>query len=290
MIDLQIHSYYSDGSSSPRELVLEAKRLPLTAIALTDHDTVDGIPEFLEAGSEFKLNTIAGVEISTDADIPPNGSLHLLGLFIDHHQPELKAQLDFLRQHRHQRAEKILEKLKEFGIEISREELLQEAGFGSIGRPHIASLLKKKKVVSSLQAAFDQYLAKGKPAFVEKVKLPEEHAIQLIKRAGGLAILAHPHLMNYPTFLELEKKVVSLKEMGLDGLEAYYSGMSKSFTSKLLELGKKLDLLISGGSDYHGKNKSGIWMGTGSGNLHIPDSVYYHLKERWEKNKGRSGT
>lgn len=288
MIDLQLHSHYSDGSSSPRELVMEASHLSLTAIALTDHDTIEGIPEFLEAGEEFKIITIAGVEISTAADLPANGSLHLLGLFIDHRQPELKAQLDFLRQHRNQRAEKIIEKLKELGIEISREELVQEAGIGSIGRPHIASLLKKKKFVPSLQAAFDTYLAKGKPAFVEKVKLPENHAIQLIKQAGGLAILAHPHLMNYPTFPELEKKVASLKEMGLDGLEAYYSRMSSSFTNKLLELAKKLNLLISGGSDYHGKNKNGISMGTGSGNLQIPDSLYYRLKDWWEKNKGRS--
>ncbi len=138
-----------------------------------------------------------------------------------------------------------------------------------------------------MQAAFEKYLAKGKPAFVEKVKLSEAHAIQLIKQAGGLVILAHPHLMNYPTFQELEQKVISLKQMGLDGLEAYYSGMSRSFTAKLLALSKKLDLLVSGGSDYHGRNKNGISMGTGSGNLQIPDSIYYQLKERWEKNKGR---
>ncbi len=112
MIDLQLHSYYSDGSSSPRELVMEAKHLSLTAIALTDHDTVEGIPEFLSAGEEYKLNTIAGVEISTAADLPAGGSLHLLGLFIDHHQAELKAQLDFLQQHRNRRAEKNNRKIK----------------------------------------------------------------------------------------------------------------------------------------------------------------------------------
>jgi predicted metal-dependent phosphoesterase TrpH len=285
MIDLQIHSTYSDGTLSPRQLVVEAKKLNLLAIALTDHDTVEGIPEFLKAGLEFKLITIPGVEISARADLPPGGHLHILGLFIDHHNKELRANLAFLQSHRNQRAIKIVERLKDLGIEISVAELQQEAGEGSIGRPHISKILFRKKVVPSLQAAFEKYIGKGKPAFVEKVKFSEHKSIQLVKKAGGLAILAHPHLMNYQTFSEMQRKIISLKELDLDGIEAYYSGLPAGYLSKIIDLAKKLNLVISGGSDFHGKNKEGILMGSGTGNLQIPDSVYYHLVERWEKLK-----
>jgi hypothetical protein len=282
MIDLQTHSTYSDGTLTPYELVREAKKINLSAIALTDHDTIKGIPDFLKAGSEFKLITIPGVEISAQADLPRGGHLHILGLFIDHHDQKLKTNLEFLQFHRNQRGEKIIERLKDLGIEISLEEMNQEAGEGSIGRPHIAKILVRKKVVPTLQVAFERYIGKGKPAFIEKIKFPEQQAIQLIKQANGIAILAHPHLMNYPTFAEMKSKIILLKELGLDGFEVYYSGMPTGYTSKLLSLAKKLDQVVSGGSDYHGKNKEGVFMGIGAGDLKIPDSVYYHLLERWE--------
>jgi len=285
LIDLQIHSTYSDGSLTPRQLVEEAKKINLLAIALTDHDTVEGIPEFLKAGTESQLLPIPGVEISAQAELPPNGHLHILGLFIDHNSQELKTNLEFLKFHRNQRAAKIIERLNELGVNISLEELQQETAEGSIGRPHIAKILLRKKEVSTLQTAFEKYIGKGKPAFVEKIKFPEQKAIQLIKKAGGLAILAHPHLMNYPTFSDMQRKITSLKELGLDGFEAYYSGLPESYTSQLIRLAKKLSLLISGGSDFHGKNKEGIFMGIGAGDLQIPDSVYYNLVDRWEKLK-----
>jgi predicted metal-dependent phosphoesterase TrpH len=285
MIDLQIHSTYSDGTLPPRQLVEEAKKLNLLAIALTDHDTVEGIPEFLKAGLEFKLITIPGVEISAQSELPAGGHLHILGLFIDHHNKELRTNLAFLQSHRNQRAIKIVKRLKDLGIEISVAELQQEAGKGSIGRPHIAKILLRKKVIPNLQAAFEKFIGKGKPAFVEKTKFSEQKAIQLIKKAGGLAILAHPNLMNFPTFLEMQRKIISLKELGLDGVEAYYSGLPAGYLSKIINLATKLNLVISGGSDFHGKNKEGIFMGSGMGNLQIPDSVYYHLVERWKKYK-----
>ena len=287
MIDLQIHSTYSDGTLTPYELVKEAKKINLFAIALTDHDTIAGIPEFLKAGSEFQLITIPGVEVSAEAKLPPGSHLHILGLFIDHHNQELKTNLEFLKFHRNQRGEKIVERLNDLGVDISIAELQQEAGAGSIGRPHIAKILIRKGVVPTLQTAFEKYIGKGKPAFVEKIKFPEQQAIQLIKKAGGLAIMAHPHLMNYPTFSEMQRKITSLKELGLDGFEAYYSGMPAGYTSKILNLANKLNQVVSGGSDYHGKNKEKILMGIGAGDLQIPDSVYYSLVERWEKLKSR---
>lgn len=282
MIDLQIHSNYSDGSNSPTELVQLAKELDLHAIALTDHDTVEGIPEFLQAGEQFGINTIPGVEISVDTDLPANGHVHMLGLFVDIQDRELRQKLDFLRNHRTIRAEKMVQKLNNLGIDISFSEVLDEAGAGSIGRPHIAKILLKKDYVSTLQSSFNKYIGKGRPAFVEKVKFRENKAIQMIKDSGGLAILAHPHIMNYPTLDHMLAKVLELQACGLDGLEIYYPGMSVKVVQALTVLAEEHDLLISGGSDFHGENKEGISMGSGRGDLNIPDQVYEDLKNRWE--------
>jgi predicted metal-dependent phosphoesterase TrpH len=282
MIDLQMHSTFSDGSMSPTELVEEAVSLNLHAIALTDHDTIDGVPEFMEAGEKHGLNVVPGVEISVDTKLPNNGHMHILGLFIDPFSQELKGTLDFLRNARNERAEKILQKLADLGVPVTLEELLVEAGEGSIGRPHIAKIMVRKGFVENIQKAFDVYLKKGGPAYVDKVKLGEEDALKMIKNSGGLAILAHPHLMKFDTFEETREKIMHLREFGLDGFEVYYSAMPAEYTEKLLELAESKNYAISGGSDYHGANKDGIYMGTGKGNLNIPDSVYQNLKEKWE--------
>lgn len=283
MIDLHMHSTFSDGSCTPTELVKEAKQLNLTAIALTDHDTIEGVPEFLKAGQEMNVITVPGVEISVDTKLPNNGHMHILGLFIDPFSRKLKGTLDFLRTQRNLRAGKIINQLNKLQIPITLEELQDEAGEGSIGRPHVAKILVRKGVVASLQEAFDRYLKKGAPAYVDKVKLGEVDAIRMIKDAGGLAILAHPHLMNYDSFVETRQKILALKELGLDGFEVYYSGMPGEFSQALLELAEEYGFAISGGSDYHGTNKEGIAMGSGKSDLNIPDEIYYQLKDRWEK-------
>lgn len=282
MIDLQMHSSFSDGSMTPVELVLEAKGLGLTAIALTDHDTIDGVPQFMEAGSKYQLTTVPGVEISIDTKLPNNGHMHMLGLFIDPHSGDLKNTLNHLLTERNLRAQKIIDRLNELDVDITMEELSEEAGEGSIGRPHVAKILVRKGVVPNIQKAFDVYLAKGKPAYMDKVKLGEEDAIKMIKDAGGLAIMAHPHLMNYDSFEEAKEKILSLKPFGLDGFEVYYSGMPKNYNENLLKLARDESFLISGGSDYHGANKDDIRMGYGRGDLDIPDEIYKNLKESWE--------
>ena len=283
MVDLHMHSNFSDGSDSPTQLVEKAKQLGLTAIALTDHDTIDGIPEFLEAGERLGIHTVPGVEISVDTKLPNNGHMHMLGLFIDPRGKKLKETLDYLRTQRNLRAEKIIRKLNELGVNITLEELLEEAGEGSIGRPHVAKILVRKGVVGSIQEAFDIYLAKGKPAYMDKVKLGEEDAIQMIHDAGGFAILAHPHLMNYPTFEEARERIMQLREIGLDGFEIYYSTMPEEYTRGLIELAKAEGFVVSGGSDYHGANKDNIEMGTGLGNLSVPDEIYWNLKEAHQR-------
>jgi len=282
MIDLHMHSCYSDGSQSPTELVCEAKQLGLTAIALTDHDTVEGIPEFMEAGKKYGVITVPGVEISIDTQLPNHGHMHMLGLFVDVEGSHLKRTLDFLREQRNLRAEKIIQKLNTLGIPITLEELLEEAGEGSIGRPHVAKILVRKGVVASIQEAFDVYLAKGKPAYMDKVKLGEVDAIQMIHEAGGLAILAHPHLMNYPTFEQARQRILQLRDIGLDGFEIYYSAMPEDYSSGLVALAQEYGFATSGGSDYHGMNKENIRMGTGTGTLAVPNEIYFELKKFWE--------
>ncbi|RMI20799.1 MAG: PHP domain-containing protein, partial [Calditrichaeota bacterium] len=247
MIDLHMHSTYSDGSMTPEELFREAQARGLSAIALTDHDTVDGVPEFVELGKQYGIAAVPGVEISVDTKLPNHGHMHILGLFIDPASSKLKETLDYLRTQRNLRAEKIIRKLNELGIEVTLEELLEEAGEGSIGRPHVARILLKKGVVASIQEAFDRYLAKGKPAYMDKVKLEEADAIRLIHEGRGLAILAHPHLMRYDTFSEAREKILQLKDLGLDGFEVYYSGMPREYTEELLKLAEAHDFAISGG-------------------------------------------
>lgn len=283
MIDLQMHSNFSDGSDTPTALVKKARELGLTTIALTDHDTIDGIPEFIEAGKSYQVNTVPGVEISVDTKLPNNGHMHILGLFIDFNSKELKDTLHFLLNERNKRANKIIQKLEQLNVPITLEELHAEAGEGAIGRPHIAKIMVRKGYVKDISAAFEIYLKKGAPAYMDKVKLEEEDALKMIKNANGLAILAHPHLMNYDTFEEAQDRIRSLVDLGLDGLEIFYSGMPQQYTNMLSKLADWLDLAISGGSDFHGDNKDKIKMGSGLGDLAIPDELYYNLKERWEK-------
>ncbi len=284
MIDLHMHSNYSDGSMNPEQLLEEAQSLGLTAIALTDHDTIDGVPEFMQLGEKYQITTVPGVEISVDTKMPNNGHMHILGLFIDPHATGLKDTLNYLLTQRNLRAEKIIRKLNELNVDITMEELLAEAGEGAIGRPHVARILVRKGAASSIQEAFDIYLAKGKPAYMDKVKLGEADAIKMIRDARGLAVLAHPHLMNYDTFDEARQKILELRELGLDGFEVYYSGMPAEYTQNLLTLSREYDFVISGGSDYHGLNKDDVRMGTGkNSDLNIPDEFVKQLKEAKRK-------
>lgn len=281
MIDLHMHSNYSDGSESPEALVLEAQALKLSAIALTDHDTVEGIPEFMAAGRKHGLRTIPGVEISVDTRLPNNGHMHLLGLLIDPSARDLRETLNFLKTQRNLRAEKIIRKLTGLNIPITLEELLQEAGEGAIGRPHVARILLRKGVVGSIQEAFDLYLAKGKPAYMDKVKLDEKDALKMIHDARGLAILAHPHFMNFDSFAEAAERILEMQALGLDGFEVFYSGMPEAFSRQLIDLAAEHDMVISGGSDYHGSNKDHVKMGTGGdGRLRVPDALLPQLQER----------
>jgi predicted metal-dependent phosphoesterase TrpH len=275
MIDLHVHTTFSDGTFTPQEVVRFAKEKGLFAISITDHDTTDGVKDAIEEGERLGLKVVSGVEISADFEI----EMHILGLFIDIDNEFLQQKLKMLEKFRKERNPQIIKKLRQMGYNISMEEVEKLALGEMIGRPHIAKVLVQKGYFSTTKEVFEKLLGFGKPAYVKKEKLKPQEAIEAIKKAGGLAILAHPHKYLY---LEegSENVFLELKEYGLDGIEVFHSDHNQIETSMLLEIAKKLDLAISGGSDFHGENKPEICIGVGKGNLKIDDEIFYILESR----------
>ncbi len=244
-VDLHVHSTASDGKLSPAEVIRQAAERGLSYIALADHDTVDGIATARAAAQSFPdLTVIPGIEISTDI---PEGEVHILGYFIDYKDAELLARLEEFKNSRLRRAQKMVAKLKELGIHIEWQRVLELAGTSTIGRPHIAQAMMEKGHVPSFKDAFDEYLGHGKPAYVEREKMLPAEAVAIIVRAKGLAVLAHPFTTEDP-----EGLISELKPAGLVGLEAYYNGYSAEEVESLVALAQKYGLIATGGSDFHG--------------------------------------
>jgi len=248
-VDLHMHSTASDGRLTPEDVVRKSAENGLTVIALTDHDTVDGIAPALVAAKAFPwLKVIPGIEISTDF---PDGEVHVLGYFIDYTDPEFVARLERMRHSRRERAQGMIAKLRDLGIHIEWQQVLEIAGSGSIGRPHIAQAMLDKGYIASIKEAFTKYIGRGGPAYVEREKITPVEAVELILRTKGLPVLAHPLTISDP-----ETMVVELKAAGLVGIEAYYNGYTADEISRLVNLADKYGLIASGGSDYHGLDVS----------------------------------
>jgi predicted metal-dependent phosphoesterase TrpH len=244
-VDLHLHSTASDGRLSPAELVSKAAAEGLTIIALTDHDTVDGIPAALEAAQAFPtLKLIPGIEISTDV---PEGEAHILGYFIDHTDRNLKAALEKMRNSRRERARKIVTKLEKLGCPVDWERVEEIAGGGTIGRPHIAQALLERGHIDAFQEAFEKYIDHGGPAYVEREKVTPSGAVKLVVQAGGLPVLAHPL-----TIPEPEQLAIKLKAVGLIGIEAYYAKYTAEDVQRLAAIADRHKLVATGGSDFHG--------------------------------------
>lgn len=281
LIDLHIHSNASDGTNSPEEIIDLAVKSGISAISITDHDTLDGVKKVLAKGIPDSLEFVAGVEISSS---PPSGcfcsgSFHMLGYGVDPENAELLALLDKQKQARLDRNPKMLDKLRSMGINIDLEDVEAEASGGQPGRPHIAVCMVRSGYVRSLEEAFDKYIAKGRPAYVEKEKIPCDQAIKLILRAGGAAVLAHPGLLRCPHDKPFEKLFDCLCDMGLSGLEAYYSGHSESQAAMFEGFARRRGLIVTGGSDFHGEIKPDIKIGTGRGSLRVSYSYFLDLKK-----------
>jgi 3',5'-nucleoside bisphosphate phosphatase len=244
-VDLHVHSAASDGRYTPAEIVRMAVTAGLTVIALTDHDTIDGVVPAKEAARGFPaLTLIPGVELSTDV---PSGEVHVLGYFINYTDQEFKDSLERMRNSRANRADKMVAKLKELGCDIELERVKEIAGNGALGRAHVAQALLEKGYISSFRDAFSKYIGHGCPAYVVREKLTPAEAVKLVLKANGLPVLAHPY-----TALNPEEVIKELKTVGLVGMEVYYAGYLPSEMNILLNMAEKYELIPTGGTDYHG--------------------------------------
>ncbi len=272
-VDLHLHTTASDGRLTPAELVKQAAKQGLTVIAITDHDCVDGVAPALEAAKAFpRLTVIPGVEINTDV---PDGEVHVLGYFIDYQNPQLLLSLEELRSSRQRRALKMIDKLAKLGIVIEWQRVKEIAGKGSIGRPHIARAMLEKNYISSIKDAFNNYIGHGCPAYVEREKKTPEEAVQMVLRAKGLPVLAHPF-----TAEEAEEKISRLKNVGLVGVEAYYNEYTAEQVDQLVSLANKFGLIVTGGSDYHGLDIMEPALGSAAVPIEVAEGLIKLAEER----------
>lgn len=275
LIDLHTHTTASDGTDSPTELVHKAHAAGLVAVAITDHDTIDGLEEARRAGQECGIRIIDGCELSVRTRY---GEVHILGLWLPRDSSALQERLIELRRLRGERNVLIVEKLRSLGCDIHMDEVLAE-GKGSVGRPHIARVMVRKGFVPNECEAFEQYLARGCKAWFPKEVLEPEVAVRLLADLGATVSLAHPFLQGYPVSW-LEDFVQKLIPYGLDTLEAWHSEHSPAQTRLCVDWAKKYGIGLSGGSDYHGENKPGIHLGVGRGGLRVPLDVLEKLEAR----------
>ncbi len=276
MIDLHAHSLFSDGTYTPEELVEAAVKAKLAAVALTDHDTVAGIPRFLEAAAAVNLRAVPGVELSTSHQ---PGELHMLGYFIDHADRLLNEQLAWVRRGRRARNEEIMSKLHKLGLHIGWDEVQSYAGDEVVGRPHFAQAMVARGYATSSRDAFDRFLARGKSAYAQRRTLSPHEAIEMIRSAGGVPVLAHPFTLQMkPGPLRLF--LGELRDLGLEGVEIYYSDHDSARQREYLKFAKEFDLVASGGSDFHGAVSPKIKLGRGFGSLRVPDEVVDQLYAR----------
>ena len=274
MIDLHTHTTASDGTFSPSELVSYAIEKNLSALAITDHDTISGLKEAFTAASGSNLELIPGIEFSTEY----NGKdIHIIGLNIDYENPFFVEKLKRFIDSRDIRNEKMCQLLTEQGLPVTLEQLQVRFPDAVITRAHFARFLLEQGYITQPETAFTKYIGDNAPCYVAREKVNPVQAIRLILEAGGIPILAHPILYKLP-ITKLDALVAHLAKHGLIGIEAIYSTYNRADESCIRQLAKKYQLAISGGSDFHGKNKPYIDLGVGRGNLNVPDELWKNLK------------
>ena len=275
-IDLHVHSNVSDGSLTPKELVEEAMRCNLAAFALTDHDTIAGVPEAVEAAKGTGIEVIPGTEISADYK---KKDIHILGLLLRPEDTQLQSTLDQAQKERDARNEKMANNLAKGGLAIDIDSLKKAFPPDTVlTRAHFARYLVETGQIKSIKEAFDRYLNADGPYYVPRKYITPEDAISLIRNAGGIPVLAHPLIYHLPE-QELDSLICRLKNAGLVGLEVFYSANTGFDEGIVRRYANTYDLLMTGGSDFHGSNKPHISLGSGKGNLKIPYSILEHLKE-----------
>jgi 3',5'-nucleoside bisphosphate phosphatase len=258
-VDLHTHSTASDGLLSPVELVHEASRGGLRFLGLTDHDTIAGIQPAMDTAAALEVEVIPGIELSSDAD---GAEVHILGYYIDPTSQHLHERLEYLVATRNRRNEAMVRRLNDAGLAIDYERVLEIAGGGTVGRPHIARALVESGYVSSTGEAFGQYLTRGKPGYVPREKVSPEDAVRLVRAAGGAAVLAHPMSAG-----ELDPLLERLISAGLAGMEVFYGEYDRTIRNRLYLIARRWNLIPAGGSDYHGE---GFKEGRSLGSVDVP--------------------
>jgi predicted metal-dependent phosphoesterase TrpH len=286
VIDLHTHSTVSDGSEAPGRVVELAAAAGCTALALTDHDSLAGLDEAATAATALGVRLVPGCEVSCRKPAPPpgapriEGSVHVLVYFVEPGEGPLQEELVRLRGDRAVRNEELAARLVELGTGVTYEDVLAEAGDeAGVGRPHFARALVKAGAAEDIDDAFDRWLADGRPGYVPKARLDPSDVARLARQSGGVAVLAHP-LSTGLGPRHLERLVASLAEGGLVGIEAVYSSYTPDQRSILRRMAGRHRLVATGGSDFHGSFKPGLFVGSGRGDLHVPDEVLESLEER----------
>jgi predicted metal-dependent phosphoesterase TrpH len=272
-IDLHIHSNYSDGLAAPQEILELVRQKGLSAFALCDHDNVQGYFKIKELLRKDDPELIPGVELSAGGDVD---DIHILGYFFDPYSEVLNDALEVFRKRRNSRGEKMLLKLKDMGITVPLELVLEIAGHSAIGRPHVADALLRVGAISTYESAFGRYIGNNCPAYVAKDNMIPEEATDLIHQVGGLAFLAHPGIGNAESYIE------QLAHAGLDGIEIYHPNHSTYQIKMFAEMAKNYKMLVSGGSDYHGREGRFGMIGAQK----VPSDILINMKQKLEKNRG----
>ena len=278
-----MHSVLSDGSDEPEQLAELAAAAGCTTIALTDHDRLDGVDRVRTRAAELGVNVLAGCELSCQVtyDVPGvRPVLHILVYFTEPGDGALQEELERQLVLRRDRNERLVARLRDLGIDVTFDDLSAEAGKDDgIGRPHVAKVLVNKGVVGSIQEAFDVWLAKGKPGYVEREEMTASEALRLSKESGGVTVIAHPLSLGLAG-QSFSNALTELRDLGLSGMECVYGRYSPQQRHSLATLAQSLGLVVSGGSDYHGTYKPDLRVGVGKGDLQVPDSVIPELQAR----------
>lgn len=278
-IDLHIHSTFSDGMLKPAEVVDLAESQGLKAVAITDHDTAAGTDEAMQRGSQKGIEVIAGIEISSWHG---DTSMHILGYRFRHEDTKFNSRLQLLQDGRESRNARIIENLNKLGIRVGLSELLQYSEYGQTGRPHIARLLVDKGVTKTIDLAFKYYLRRGAAAYAERFRFSAHDAIAMIREAGGIAVLAHPSSLD-PTLRSIPLLLKDICKMGLEGIEVYYPSHSPKAVKALLKMADDMGLLITGGSDFHGMERSGYNTDDWQHKTHVPYDIVTAMKNMEEE-------
>jgi 3',5'-nucleoside bisphosphate phosphatase len=281
VIDLHIHSTFSDGLLRPTELVDLAETLGVKAIAITDHDTAAGTAEAMVRGREKGIEVLPGIEISSWHH---DTSMHILGYCLNVDDSSFNSRLKLIQDGRETRNAKIIENLKNLGIKVDLSELLKYSQYGQTGRPHIARLLVEKGISKTVDLAFKQYLGRGAAAYAERFRFSAQDAIGMIREAGGIAVLAHPASLD-PTLRTILSLLKDLCGLGLGGVEVYYPSHSPKTVAALLKMSEDLDLLITGGSDFHDMDRSESRADEWLHKRHIPYEIVAAMKKTYEMEK-----